>query len=527
MKVLSRVCSKFEKRPIELKFDGRNINLFISKMKNSKCSKLNDNQYLMLECCLLFLCGFSFKDIACKLNISYKQVIDYLKDNELSYLLSDEYYVLYQNNRYRLNLNSTMSEKIKKAVSVYVKYNGNILETCNEVGIAPRTFRSYLSHPNLEQIVDDPDLFLQFMLLRGNRVNKKSIEQVSVKNEQQQLIKDLMLLEPTNMIEHKYLILAKAILIQKLNSIDDIVENTELSRTSVVSYLDDFSRCSSFFSSEMLEFLKKEGAFILKKATNKIPFDEFVQYVVSYYMSSRYTMEDLKDIFKITKSEVQYIINEKAKELMSEEDYNLLSKHKNKISHIARACPFDCFIIKDPKMIQILKPNIVYVNEYQNRLLTILNDFLNFHEQLYYHDVNKTMDVKIQFLNSNFNELEKILNPEFFLELKPCLEIENLLVGNCLKEKKQYVIAVMKQFLENDMNLDYTCKQLKINISTLIRILQDSTISIYYGSILSKYLQEAIQEYRIEYLKKMEKNRVDAFSKDFIIPVENKKKVKK
>ena len=527
MKVLSRVCSKFEKRPIELKFDGRNINLFISKMKNSKCTKLNDNQYLMLECCLLFLCGFSFEDIACRLNISYKQVIDYLKDNELSYLLSDEYYVLYQNNRYRLNLNSTMSEKIKKAVSVYVKYNGNILETCNEVGIAPRTFRSYVSHPNLEEIVDDPDLFLQFMLLRGNKVNKKSIEQVSVKSEQQQLMKDLMLLEPTNIIEHKYLILAKAILIQKLDSIDDIVENTELFRTSVVSYLDDFSRCEAFFPSKILDVFKEEGSFILRKASKKASFDEFAIYVISHYMSSRYTIDEMRTVLNLTKGEIKYIINEKAKEVLNDEEFKKLCKHKRHIGHIGLACPSDCAIVKDPKLIRILKPDVVYLNEYQDRLIMVLNDFLNVGEQLHVKDVKPVTGANIQFLNSNFKELNKLLNQDVYNKLKKNLEIEYLLVGSNLREKNKYVGFVLKQFLENDMSLEQTSQVLNIDIPILIRVLQDPYISIYYGSILSQYINGSIQEYRIQYVEKNSEDSIDFDLQEFSIILENKKKVKK
>ena len=527
MKVLSRVCSKFEKRPIEFKFDDKNIKLLISNMKNSKCTNLNKEQYLMLECCLLFICGFSYKNIASKLNISYDRVIYYLINNELSYLLSDEYYVLYQNNCYRLNLNLSMSEKIKNAVSAYVKYNGNVLETCNDVGIASSTFRKYMVHPNLEEIVDDPDLFLQFMLLRGNKMKKNSIEQMAVKNEYHKLKKDLMLLEPSSVIEHKYLILAKAILIQKFDSIDSIVDNTQLSRTSVVSYLEDFSRCKDFFSTELLDILEKEGSSILKKASKKAAFDEFVKYVVSCYMSSRYTIDEMRTIFNLTRGEFGYIINEKSKEILSDEEFKMLSKHKKYIGHIGLACPSDCVIVRDPKLIQILKTDLVYLNEYQNRLITILSDFLNVYEQLHVKDVKPVVGVNIQFLNSNFKELNKLLNEDFYDKIKKNLEIEYLLVGNNLKEKNEYLKLVLKHFLDNDMSVEQTSKTLDIDIPVLIRVLQDPYISIYYGTIMSEYINESIVEYRTQYIKQNQVEKINFDLQDFSIILENKKKVKK
>ena len=92
---------------------------------------------------------------------------------------------------------------------------------------------------------------------------------------------------------------------------------------------------------------------------------------------------------------------------------------------------------------------------------------------------------------------------------------------------QQVDFGPLKQFLDNDMCLYQTSEVLNLDIPILMRVLQDPYISIYYGTVLTHYINESIEEYRNHYLKQMQDNDIQFDLQDFSIILENKKKVKK
>ena len=123
---------------------------------------------------------------------------------------------------------------------------------------------------------------------------------------------------------------------------------------------------------------------------------------------------------------------------------------------------------------------------------------------------------------SNIDLFEDIFISDLYQQIKRNLNIEYLLSGHNMKDKKTYVWSIMKQFLRCDTSLEHFSSDLNIEIPILIRILQDSSISAYYGSVLSKYIDAVINEYRMMY-KKKNGNPIIGYTKLKVLK-ENKKK---
>lgn len=518
--ILSRVSRRFEKMPIQINYNDDNMNQHIIKIMKDSHMKLTYYEHMMLECCFLFLCGFSFHEIGIKTHIYHKAVIKFLKNERLLELLSDEYLFLYKNNQYRLEMSNNENEMIQKAISTFVEQDGNLVKTCKILHIYPAIFRGYESNPDLEQIVGNDDLFYKYLLLRG--IKNKSFKVETDREKYLRVIEELVELKPNNSEEQKYLNLAKSLLIRNLDSVDKIVYHTGMTRENVIFSLRNFSKFNSYFSKSIMGMLLMKSMIILDNDNCVITYDQFAQNVISDYMNSRYTYEELSDIFNCDEVDVKHIINKKSQELMSDSDYQTLLKHKKKNSYLRQRCPLGYYIVKDSKLISILKEDVIYVNEEQYQFLDILCECLEVYNRLYYYDVNQSFFSEIQYLKSSLEEVEDLFESHSFQAIKRTLDIEYLLFGKCGTEKKQYVMGVMKQFLKYDMDLEKTSEQLNIMIPTLIRILQDQIISVYYGTIIYQYIQGTIEDYRIRYKKRFEKENID-YTRVKILE-ENKKK---
>lgn len=520
--ILSRVCRRFEKRPLQINYNDDNMNQHILKIMKDKHKKLTYYEHMMLECCFLFICGFSFREIGVRTHIYHKAVINFLKNEKLPQLLSDEYLLLFQNNLYRLEIDVNENEMIKTAISTFVEQDGRVLDTAKILNISQTVFRYYESHPDLEQIVGDSDLFYKYLLLRN--IKQKSFQLESEREKYIRIVQTLIRLKPNNDEERKYLNLAKAILIGNLNSVDKLVYHTGMSRDNVISSLRCFSKFNLFFPKSVLGMLLMNSMLILNKDNCVITYDKFACNVISTYMNSRYNFEELSDIFHCDEQDVKYIINKKSKELISDSEYQDLVRHKKKNTYFKQRCPLGSYIVKDSKLISLLKKNIIYVNEEQYQFLDILCECLEVYNRLYYYDVNQSFFSEIKYLKLNIEEFEELFDSQSFQVIKRTLDIEYLLFGDCETEKNQYVLSVIKQFLKYNMDLEKTSEQLNVMVPTLMRILQDKIISVYYGPIFYQYIQGVIEDYRLRYKKRVGKENID-YAKVKVLDEDKKKQV--
>lgn len=64
------------------------------------------------------------------------------------------------------------------------------------------------------------------------------------------------------------------------------------------------------------------------------------------------------------------------------------------------------------------------------------------------------------------------------------------------KKKYQYIIAVVRNFFMNNLDLEKTANDLDLKVESLIRILQNEFVEMNYGQIISEYVKKSIEDYR-------------------------------
>lgn len=502
--VLSNPPKTFGIKSVQVEPTG-NLDKAIEKMKRDIYLELEEREIAQLKCCLLFLCGMPFSKISDILKISKGSISRFLNDEKLEDLLSFEYRILLQLNRSRLQPESTKS-KITRAVAIFIEQNGNYQETMRITGFSDRTLSRYFSDPKLEKILDNPVLYQSFLSVKEKHISevKRKAAIQNIKN--QKLKEQLEILNPINIVQKRYLKLAKAILIENITDIKGLMKYTGMSERNIEEYLDDFSRVESFFPSDILTLLKQKSLVIYSDESAAISADEYEKSIIALYLNGRYSYNDIKEITGLRGTQVDYILQERSKILLSASEYQKFEEHKKEVSKLLLCCPKDCYLIKDERMIQIVKPEIFYVHDVDYQLLSVLVDFLTTYQSISVKE--PTSDSNLfsmeMYLLAKKNQLAVLLNQTAFLKIQKCLEIESLLIGNQLQQKYELIIVVVKVFFFYNLDLEITAEQLEMSVESLIQILRSDFISINYGSIIDKYIKQSIEDYRI--MQKSKKN---------------------
>lgn len=486
---ISKPPKGLEGKLVKLEFKG-NLNTVIKTIKKNLFDELNEEQELALKCCFLFLCGMSFSQISIHINIPKETISKYLNNPNLGKLLSFEYRILFSMNQFRLEL-ETIKEDVKKVITIFVEQNGDYEKTLALTLISAETLESYLNNPNLEEILEDNVLYDQFLKI-------KEIESNHVENQNLRL--ELEKIKPKNIVEKRYLLLCKFILIEGITDIKRLMKMTKMSETNIEKYLSDFTRCSVLFPEEILnQFQDKALSIYSNNQINCVSVEEYYRNIIQFYMENRYSYSELCEIVWFQASTSFYhVFEKKAKEYLSKEEYEELQKHKNEVTHIYQMAPRNCHVIKEKRMIDIVKPEIVYVNPYEYKVLSILVDFLDAYHNLCLKEVTEPFENIIIHLNANTELLQKLLTKEAYEEISSYLEIEKILYGNELDKKFQLITSIVRDFFMNDLDLGMTARKLDMKVETLIHILQNEFVKMNYGVIIYEYIKVAIENYREE-----------------------------
>lgn len=493
--VLEGTPKGIEGKTIELEFIG-NLDVAIEKMKWNTFCELDDSQILQLKCCLLFLCGMPFSKISEKLNLSKGTISRYLNDNLLEGLLSFEYRILFCMNKSRLQPENKNS-KIKRAVKVFIEQNGNYQKTSEITGFSDRTLSRYFSDPKLSEILESEHLYLEFCQVKNLHTSEIK-SKAAISNAHQQSIRGLILsLEPNGIIEKRYLLLCKAMLIEQMSDIEALMKYTGMSKKNIESYLLDTSKSGGFFPEPILNEFQQKAFEITSDNGDHLLLDDYEKSIIEIYMSGRYSYEDVSQIFDVTNGDlIGDIIRNKSKKLLSAEEYVALQNHKAEVTPLLQAPTTNKRLIKDGKMISIVKPELVFVSPYDFQILTILVRFLITYENIRYHDPEEPLNTMETYLIANMSNFERLLTKESYVNLERYLSIEKLLFGNELQKKYQYIIAVVRNFFMNNLDLEKTANDLDLKVESLIRILQNEFVEMNYGQIISEYVKKSIEDYR-------------------------------
>ena len=80
--ILSKICRRFENKPLQMNWSDNVLNQQIYKMVKDNSHKLTYYEHMMMECCLLFICGFSYSQISERLGIAVVTVSNMLNDEK-------------------------------------------------------------------------------------------------------------------------------------------------------------------------------------------------------------------------------------------------------------------------------------------------------------------------------------------------------------------------------------------------------------------------------------------------------------
>jgi len=492
---LEKVPKGIEGTTIELEFVG-NLDIAIEKMKWNAFCELDDSQISQLKCCLLFLCGMPFSKISEKLGLSKGTISRYLNDNLLEGLLSFEYRVLFHMNKNRLQPENKNS-KIKRAVKVFIEQKGNYQKTSEITGFSDRTLSRYFSDSKLPEILESEQLYLEFCRVKDSHTSEIK-RKAAISNIQQQSIRSLIaMLEPHGIIEKRYLSLCKAMLIEQINDIQGLIAYTGMSKKNIESYLLDVSKSEDFFPEPVLNQFQQMAFQITTDENDELLLDEYERAIIETYMSGRYSYGDMSEIFDLRNEKlIADIIGNKSKKLLSAEEYVALQNHKTEVAPLLQLPNANKYLIKNGKMISIVKPEFVFVESYDFQILTVLVNFLTIYENIQYSNPKEPLNIMETYLIANMSNFERLLTKEAYADLKQYLFVEKLLFGNELQKKYQYIILAVRQFFMNNFDLEKTAIDLNLKVESLIRVLQNEFVQMNYGQIIYEYVNQAIENYR-------------------------------
>ncbi len=496
-KIVTNPPKGIEGQTIELEFVG-NLDIAIQKMKRNAFLELEDTQILQLKCCLLFLCGMPFSKISEQLSVSKGTISRYLNDTLLEGLLSFEYRILLQMNRFRLQPENK-NEKMKRAVQVFIEQNGDYQKTAELTGFSDRTLSRYFSDSKLPEILESETLYQQFMDVKNSHISEIK-SQAAISNIKQQSLKSLIaVLNPNGIVEKRYLALCNAMLIEGIEDIKGLMEYTGMSKANIESYLLDVSKSAGLFPQPVLEVFTLKALQIRAGKENEFLLEEFERNIISLYQAGRYSYEEISEIVGIKNSRIiADIINEKAKQLLTAEEYVELQRYKAAVSLLLQAPAQNKCLIKDPKMISIVKPELVFVSPLEFQILATLVQFLNIYENIRFEDPKGPLNIMEANLLVHLPILKTLLNEEYYKKVDTILYVEKLLFGNQLQLKYEYIMKVVKGFFLNNLNIEETAIKEEIPIEVLIRVLQSNFVEMNYGNIISEYINQAIRKYQTQ-----------------------------
>lgn len=501
---------------VHLEFRG-NMDSTVEKMKSIAFIELSDRDKTQLKCCLLFICGCSYEQIAQRLGIATRTVSNMLNDEKLESMLSFEYRVLFHKNKSRLYSFEEVSDKIKQAVFTFVAQNGDYHNTSELVHVSERTLSRYFSHPELQNILNDSTLYFKFLEVRDASISEKNSKAAQVRFSKKTIKEDLANLKPCSLIHKKYLKLADAILVHDVQDMATLKKMTGMTQKSIENYLTDISRSMDFFPDGVLRLFEEAASKIYFANEFGISSEEYERMIIQFYMSGRYSYAEVENIFGLGNKRLRHLLHERGPKLLSEEEYSELCAHAE---YVKRLCigghSNKKRLVQSQRMIELVKPEFIYVREFEYQLLSMLVDFLTAYESLQY-DASMASVIKVLIVSNQ--ELKRLLTEEAYSKMEKIFSIEDLLLGNHLKDKYQYISSVVKEFFNCELDLCKTSEQLEISVPTLIRILSQEYVSINYGPVVSEYVKQTIKQYKAEFEENKEKNKQYQINTYMSVPV--------
>lgn len=219
----------------------------------------------------------------------------------------------------------------------------------------------------------------------------------------------------------------------------------------------------------------------LKKMLEEIELKEYekdkkyVGQIINDIFDTRHLYEDIcaKHLFSVEKFE-KYLYNE---EYMKKEFPKITAEIvKAKIKEnekIRIRKPYNMCLIEDKFCVMIAKKDVYYLNQFDMKKLNVVSYYLGTGANLVATCEYFKMQPLEVFTNLSSPKLAQILNEQYYIILKHCLNIENILNKNDLNAKKTFTIELTKFLEENNFDMRLAMEYYKIPEPLFNRILEE------------------------------------------------------
>lgn len=234
-------------------------------------SFVNDENMMILRVAYLYISGYSYSKISEMIGISKSTVSSYINAaanmvilNEVSQLLLEE--LIHKSSKF--NKNST-DEDIKKAVQIFVMNNGDYNKTKLETGLAERTLSRYFGTSNLEEVLNDSELYKQFHEVTSRQAKQRSMIASAASAHKRKLVNDLD--KVTSIRGLKFKIMLKPILIDDITDIKVLQNLLGIQYQIIKEYLTKDDEIRALFGDYVYNAFKSKKDILLND-------DEVVNY---------------------------------------------------------------------------------------------------------------------------------------------------------------------------------------------------------------------------------------------------------
>lgn len=264
-------------------------------------------------------------------------------------------------------------------------------------------------------------------------------------------------LHPIGNVQKRYLILCRAVLIDNITTLEQLENLMGVSKATIQKYISDFSKIETFLPNSIIQLLEEKTQKFRKLIMTSDLRDQYYKLIIELYLSSRYSHKNMCEITCLENNSLVAILNTHAKRILDEETYLQLVSHKKYMNSISSR--YSQGIIRDQRMIAVVKPEIICVSFEDYRLLTNLVHFLTEYYAICIEDPKERFMENVIYLLANENNLRRLLKEEEFIKIWSILQIEKLLFEGEISKKSEFIISITKSFFMNDLDLEATAKK--------------------------------------------------------------------
>jgi len=245
---------------------------------------------------------------------------------------------------------------------------------------------------------------------------------------------------------------------------------------------------------ELLDLKEKERLELKNTISEIRSYDEYFEIL----LNSRYNCIEMREQTGIERSVLDLRFQNGFIEKYYPPEFIEDIKNKMATTNIVKAhLKSNISILKDPRFIKLVKPEVIKVTSYDLKLLNMVQLLFDFHG-----DIAKIITQNPKIPNYSYalscvmdKRLEEILNEESYHLLQRTLQAEQNFCALKIPEKQNLIETTVQYYYIMNGNIMSLLDRMEISKEEVFRILSDNLVEKTYGQDISQMIQASIKEY--------------------------------